>query len=300
MANAFIKPTVVAQAVLETLYADTIMLPLISREWETDLQENGIGDTVTYRKPAVLAANVYNQAVGITRQDVTETSDTIQLDTLLDTSVGVTSYDMTLNIRDFQRQVVKPAVTALVQGIDTAIITKMAAASWANTIVASPYNATSNPRPTMELLRAGRALDTKLVPSDDRVAVVDPYIYTQWKMDELTLAAEKRADQGTALRNAEIGEIHNFDTFKSNNIRGANSFKGWAFHPSAVALVSKPLALPDGPAFKGRASAYGLTVRVVKDYDITYKTDILSIDVLFGVKVVDVNRGVYINGNADS
>lgn len=58
------------------------------------------------------------------------------------------------------------------------------------------------------------------------------------------------------------------------------------FHKNAFALVTCPLEMPDGAAFKARESHNGLSVRVVKDYDITNDEDIIRLDVLYGVKAI--------------
>lgn len=59
-----------------------------------------------------------------------------------------------------------------------------------------------------------------------------------------------------------------------------------AFHKDAFALVTVPLDMPDGAAFKARESHDGLSIRVVKDYDISADTDIIRLDILYGVKAV--------------
>ena len=64
-------------------------------------------------------------------------------------------------------------------------------------------------------------------------------------------------------------------------IHGPNSI---AFHRNAIALVSRNLALPMGAANAAYASAGGLGVRVVYDYDSTTKTDKISFDVIYGIK----------------
>jgi hypothetical protein len=56
------------------------------------------------------------------------------------------------------------------------------------------------------------------------------------------------------------------------------------FHKNAFALVTVPLEMPDGAAFKARESHNGLSMRVVKDYDIDNDTDIIRLDILYGVK----------------
>ena len=58
------------------------------------------------------------------------------------------------------------------------------------------------------------------------------------------------------------------------------------FHKNAFALVTVPLEMPDGAAFKARESDNGLSVRVVKDYDIENDTDIIRLDILYGVDAI--------------
>ena len=58
------------------------------------------------------------------------------------------------------------------------------------------------------------------------------------------------------------------------------------FNKSAFALVTCPLEMPDGVAWKGQESADGLSVRVVKDYDIDTDEDIIRLDVLYGWKAI--------------
>ena len=57
-----------------------------------------------------------------------------------------------------------------------------------------------------------------------------------------------------------------------------------AFHRNAMALVTRNLALPMGAANAAYASAGGLGVRVVYDYDSSTKTDKISFDVIYGIK----------------
>lgn len=58
------------------------------------------------------------------------------------------------------------------------------------------------------------------------------------------------------------------------------------FHENAFALVTVPLEMPDGAAWKARETDDGLSVRIVKDYDIAEDEDIVRIDVLYGWKAI--------------
>lgn len=72
-------------------------------------------------------------------------------------------------------------------------------------------------------------------------------------------------------------------------VRGTGSTaypQNLAFHRNAFALVTVPLEMPDGAAFKARESANGLSMRVVKDYDIAADEDIIRLDVLYGWKAI--------------
>lgn len=61
------------------------------------------------------------------------------------------------------------------------------------------------------------------------------------------------------------------------------------FHRNGIALVTRQLELPMGASKAHIASANGLAVRVVMDYDSTSKTDSISFDIIYGIKELDTN-----------
>lgn len=69
-------------------------------------------------------------------------------------------------------------------------------------------------------------------------------------------------------------------------VGGTGYSQNLGFHKNAFALVTVPLEMPDGAAFKARESYDGLSVRVVKDYDIDTDDDIIRLDILYGVKAI--------------
>ncbi len=68
-----------------------------------------------------------------------------------------------------------------------------------------------------------------------------------------------------------------------------------AFHRNAFALAMVPLVPPDG-AWSSTASQDGYSVRVVKDYDIDVDSEIIRMDILYGVKTVYPELAVRIMG----
>lgn len=65
----------------------------------------------------------------------------------------------------------------------------------------------------------------------------------------------------------------------------ANHTANLAFHPSAFAFVTRPLVKPSG--VDSYVTSYnGLSLRVTKGYDMKYKKEMLSMDVLYGYKTM--------------
>ena len=71
-----------------------------------------------------------------------------------------------------------------------------------------------------------------------------------------------------------------------------------AFHRDAIALVSRPLALPDTSlGVRTAVGAYNdVAMRVAMQYNITSQGTIVTLDLLCGVKVLDTNLGCILLG----
>lgn len=68
---------------------------------------------------------------------------------------------------------------------------------------------------------------------------------------------------------------------------GANYIANLAFHPTAFAFVTRPLVAPKGvESYVTTDPVSGLTLRVVRGYDMKYKRETLSMDILYGYKTV--------------
>lgn len=66
----------------------------------------------------------------------------------------------------------------------------------------------------------------------------------------------------------------------------ASHIANLAFHRNAFALVTRPLQAPLGAGRAEVINYNGLSVRAVYDYDINSKKDIISLDILCGVKTL--------------
>lgn len=84
--------------------------------------------------------------------------------------------------------------------------------------------------------------------------------------------------------------------FKGTAAVGYN--QSLVFHKNAFALVTVPIEMPDGVTWKARQSYKGLSVRVVKDYDIDTDEDIIRLDILYGTKAIYPELATRLSGTA--
>jgi hypothetical protein len=301
MANTFLNPSVIAKQALATLYETTVAAQCVYREFDSEFQAK-IGTTVNVRVPATFTAQEYVRVAGITVQNATETAVPVVLNHFADVSFAITAEDLTLKIEDFARQLLNPAMEAIAQKIDNDILAfrddivqQVGVAGGTTTgITGTNTFAYTNPRTCID---AQRVLNQRKVPPGDRFVIVGPNTEASWIADDLFLRADARGDTD-GLREASLGRrVFGFDPYQTQNIDDDPEISV-AFHRTAVALATRPLALPMGAAKFAVESYKGFGLRVVFDYDIDKKQDVCSIDCLYGVKTLDANRAVLITNGS--
>ncbi|MFC5126881.1 P22 phage major capsid protein family protein [Pseudoclavibacter helvolus] len=298
----------IADQALATLYETTLMAPLVHRDdLGRELVARKQGDTINIRKPATFEAKLFDRANGIELQDATEGSVPVKLDKIADVSFAVTDEDMSLSIADFDEQLLGPAMEAVAQHIDVAVLdVRDEVTKVAGTHASAVADGQTWDKPEV-LIEAKRLLDLDSVPMLDRFAIVGPTTTSKWLNTELLKHAEK-SDSTAALREGSIGNrLFGFNAFQTGNVGqpAANPATGQpttevglAFHKSAIALASAPLEVPAG-ADQNQVtvrSYKGLSLRVAYGWDIRFKQTIVSVDFLYGVKLLDAKRAVLLKG----
>jgi hypothetical protein len=348
MSNTFLTPEIVAKEALMVLTGNLVMADLVHRDFSEDFVS--VGDTVTVRKPAkFVAKNFTGQTES---QDVTEESISVKLDRFRDVTVAVTSKELSLDIADFSRQVVEPAMQAIAQAIDQDLL--------AVAVSQAGFQMTSDPEAASlkDIAALAKHLDLKKAPTQNRSLVLSPEHKYRYALAENLSSASYTGDN-QMLRDAMLGRLYTLETYMdqctpdsnakkpgtavSFNLTGTagntyvnvsevdgtimpgdgfildgylyhfaqggtgrlnldqplmtscsgvaaipvNKPTSVAFHRNGIALVTRNLALPMGASNAAYASAGGLGVRVVYDYDAATKTDKISFDVIYGIKTLD-------------
>lgn len=299
MVNAFLTPDVIAKQALASLYETTHMLPLVYTDLTSEFAAQKIGNTINVRKPATFTAKLFNRANGIELQDANESDIPVVLDNIADVSFAVTSEELTLDIEKFDEQLLTPAMEAISQHIDLAILSLRSGI----TQVVGQAAGFEWDKPE-SLIDAARILDVNKVPASERFAVVGPTTKSKWLNTDLLKHAEKSGST-EALREGSIGKnLFGFESFQSGNIGqpavtpaiGAPTTEvNLAFHKTAFAFASAPLEVAPG-SNASVVNYKGISIRVAYQYDINKKQTIVSLDTLYGVKTLDPLRAVLIKG----
>lgn len=282
MGNTILTPSIIAKESLMQLKNNCVMANLVHRDYSKEFISK-VGDTITIRKPATFEAKEFKQDKGIEIQDATQGSTTVTLDKHLDVSFEVTSKELSLEIGDFSQQFIVPAMQAFAQKIDEYLVGLYSD-------IINTAGAEKSPIGITEIINSRKELNKNGVPLSDRNFVVDPSSEADLLKLEAFYNASVIGDEGTALRDANMGRKWGYNFYMDQNIKTDTSIiQNLAFHKNAFALVTRPLALPNGVSSENAAiiDYDGFGLRVVYGYDITHKKDIVSIDVLCGVKTLE-------------
>ena len=276
MANTFLTIDMIAKEALMILRKNAVMAGLVHRDYSKEYVA-GVGDTITIRKPATFTVKDFVESTGITVQDATEEKQTVKMDKFYDVSFAVTSKDLTMNISDFSAQLLVPAMMAFRDKIDAEII------KVAETATHTVTHAEGLIAPA-DVISARKLLNDGATPLSMRSLVVGTQAEADLLSSELFVSAEK-VGSTEGLKEASLGRKFGFDTYVDQNV----GKKSLAFHKNALAFVTRPLALPQGNKESAIVNYDGFGLRVVKDYDINKKKDIISIDMVCGVALLDDN-----------
>ncbi len=118
MANTLLTPTAVTREALRILHQKLTFVGNINRQYDNRFAQSGakIGDSLKIRLP-----NQYSVRTGAVMnvQDVTESSETLQVATVKGVDLNFSSQELTLDIDDFSSRILEPAMAVLAANIES-------------------------------------------------------------------------------------------------------------------------------------------------------------------------------------
>lgn len=117
MSNTLLTPTEVTRESLRILHGNSAMLKAVNKAYDDRFAQSGakIGDSLLIRKP-----NKYTVRTGrvMNVQDTAETSVTLTVSTQKGVDMSFTSQELALDLDDFSKRIIKPAISVLAANVD--------------------------------------------------------------------------------------------------------------------------------------------------------------------------------------
>jgi hypothetical protein len=276
MVNKFLTPKQIASASLAALTQQTVLAGTTWRDAEADFQGKQ-GDTVTIRTDTVVGTvRTFNRAQNkpIVIDDVEEKSVDIKIDTYLYKGINLPDEQLTLQVKDFTKQIATPQAKSVAIGLETMVAGQMNALPSTVTVKGDGTDIHS------QLIQARALLNKAGVPFEDRWFAVSADLESMLLNDpQKRLVPVDASGSPQALREAIIGRLYGFTVLPSNYLADGS---GIAYHPTAFPLVTRALDVPAGATF-GQAMTYGgFAMRLIRDYDPGFQQDRSVVSTLAG------------------
>lgn len=200
MSNSFVTANLIAERALPLLAERTAMLPLMySGQWDSTYKK--AGDTIQIRKPSRATAIDTSGDISGSIADVSDSSVSVQLSNQYGVPFTLTSKEMTMNMDDFERQVINPAVNAIAENINAAVL---------DLYKDIPYftgTSGTTPDALSDLANVGKVLNNNDCPQMDRAVVMDFDALAKFQALDSLVEVDK-AGTNQALRQGLIGQIY--------------------------------------------------------------------------------------------
>jgi hypothetical protein len=226
------------------------------------------GDTITLRVPLASASRTQaSRGAALTADDVSEVGIDVAMSHLYHLK-NLSDQEIEFDLENFARQITVPQTNAVALGVEATLTTVMNALA-ADDGVGTFALSASESDTIAQILAMREELGTKEVPPDNRYLAVSPEIATRLLSTSQFVKANESGST-EALREATIGRIFGFTVVECNGLTAGTAI---AYHRSGFALAVRPPKAPRGASSSSSASAQGIGMRQVFQYDASTAQD---------------------------
>jgi hypothetical protein len=285
MPNAFnpYTPQQIGEVAVGLATSGFRLAKVVAKFGPNDFKE-GRGDTVFLNVPGALTA--HSRSLGevttsIVLDSLTESQEPVKLNVHAYSAVGLSEYDLSLGLQDFSKQVLLPQVDAVVNKIETAIEVTLSGLTEDTTIAYDPTD-------PVKVFSAGRrALSNKGidVSSADLVAIVGANIVEDL-FDSGALDFDKTG-AADALRSGTIGRVRGFEAIESGRVGDDEVI---FMTRTSLYLAHRAPAVPLGATYGETVIQDEISLRYLRDYDVTKTQDRSLVSTFVGVGVMPLYK----------
>jgi len=321
-------PEIWARESLMVLQNHNVMAPLVHRNFESEVAQ--YGDVVRTRRPDVFtAADLVNGVVNLqadhdststppsntvpsgamTVNSAQATGVSITLNKHKHVAFGITSRDQATSIKNLVEEFMEPAMIPLAEAVDLDILSAMTDGTNGLSGTGVQGKAlsvdVSSGFDTAGLAGVQKSLlDAKVpfapVSGQSRVSMV---LNTQHHSEIITQGAVIGADTSglnpPPIRTGFVATLFGMNVYIDQQVpKDGQTDQSIAFHKNACALVTRPLEGVGGDYGVRSATMTkdGVGLRVMMSYEHRYAQWLVSLDILYGVAMLDARLGCMITG----
>ncbi len=223
MANTLITNDIIAKMVLMEFKNNLVLAKTCNRQYQ-HLFDNTTGRTIRIRKPTRLTSA---DGATLTTQDIIQRTVPLTVDHRKHVGITLTSEDLTLELDDFQANVIRPAMQTLANDVDTSIYQAGLAGLFNYTGTAG-----TSPNSIGTILDMDGKLGALGVPEEDRFCIMSKKDGAVLK-SSLYNTFNQNFNSDIILR-GQMGQLGGFDFYTAQNVQRPTAASA-AFGTPAIA-----------------------------------------------------------------
>lgn len=295
-----------AQVSIEILMAQLLLPALFDKHAEAEFR-GAMNDTVNVKRPSWITAqdplpmrkdrsgfptaapNSSGSNVGYVNSRVNEFTIPVKLTSDLYSAMPLTDEMLTLDIRSYAEQVLQPQTRSIADKYEALVAQAMRThfqpydypegpAATGTVAIGGDDLATATAKIRGVVLLIRKALNDRNV-GPNRHLLVGSAVESLMLQDPNLIRADWAGDN-SALRGAQVGKLYGLNVVTSSSIAEDEIF---AWHPSALRMVSMAPVAPEGVTWASSVGAHGLSLRLIRDYDYQWAQDRSLMNCYFGI-----------------
>lgn len=288
--NAVFIPTIIAQKCLQRFPAYLNLAKTVARD--SDYTTAQFGEVIQVAKTGAVVANDKVAGSSFTKQNPTGTNVSVTLNKHKEVTLLIDDVTKVLENQDTQMKYANDAAIALAEAVESAI-----AALHPQITATETWNRTSATTIDASMLRIRKYFTDQKVPAlEQRYFYVDSTVYNDLLGTDKYSRYDARGD-GKTIADAQVIRTYGLEIHESQLIPSTGSpvaYHNLAYTRDAFIMASRPL--PKVAPGLGTVSSIindptsSVSIRTLFSYDKDLGGHQLTLDLLFGVSVLDQRR----------
>ena len=208
MANSILTPTAITREALRVLHQKLNFTGNVNRQYDSSFAQSGakIGASLNIRMPSKYSVRT---GASLSAQDHVERSTPLTVSSQYGVDVSFTTVELTMQLDDFSRRIIEPAMAQLAAKIESDCLTA------AYKLVPNYVNATTNAKMTYAYFQgAGAKLARELSPLSNRVALLNPASKVEF-LDATKSLFNAQDNLARQFREGLMGRTGGFDIYEN-------------------------------------------------------------------------------------